>query len=113
MHDPARVAPSSRRVLSTVAALVLASTLLIAAPGLSGAATPSSGTIGPDATSVSWTGQTYELGTIADPATGGAGCPPEVDPANAVCDHFFLTVDAAPSYWDTNTGGARITIDWS
>jgi uncharacterized repeat protein (TIGR01451 family) len=113
MHDPARVAPSSRRVLSIFAALTLASALLIAAPGRSGAADPSSGTIGPDAPQVSWTGQTYEVGAIADPATGGAGCPPEADPANAVCDHFFLTVDVAPSYWNTHTGGARVTIDWS
>jgi hypothetical protein len=52
-------------------------------------------------------------GAIADQIAAGAGCPPQADPVNVVCDHFFLTVNVAPSYWDTHTGGARIAIDWS
>ncbi len=114
MHDRARIHASGRRVLSAAAALALAAALLIAAPGLSGAATPSSGTIGPPGgTRVTWTGQTYVAAAVADPATGGSGCPPAADPVNAVCDHFFLTVGVEPSYWNTHTGGARVTIDWS
>ncbi|MGH2671425.1 MAG: DUF11 domain-containing protein [Actinomycetota bacterium] len=115
MPEGARIHASSRRVVPPiVASFAVAAALLIAAPGRSGAATPSSGTIGPpDGTSVSWTGQTYAVAAVPDPATGGAGCPPAADPLNAVCDHFFLTVNVAPSYWNTHTGGARVAIDWS
>jgi uncharacterized repeat protein (TIGR01451 family) len=113
MRNPVRVHASRRSLLSILAALAFASALMIAAPGRSGAATPSSGTIGPTDGSVSWTGQTYVAGAIADPVAAGAGCPPAADPVNAVCDHFFLTVNVAPSYWNTHTGGARVTIDWS
>jgi hypothetical protein len=28
------------------------------------------------------------------------------------CDHFYLTVNVPPSYWDTHTGGAEIEIHW-
>jgi uncharacterized repeat protein (TIGR01451 family) len=106
------LAHGRRRLLPGAAALALLSALLWA-PGHAGAATPSSGTIGPAAASVTWTGQTYAASAVADPATGGAACPPAADPINAVCDHFFLTVNVAPSYWNTHTGGARVTIDWS
>jgi len=108
------MAVGKRRIPSVAAALALISTLLVTAPWRADAATPSSGTIGPPGgTSVSWTGQTYVAGAIADPVAAGAGCPPQADPVNAVCDHFFLTVNVAPSYWNTHTGGARVTIDWS
>jgi len=115
-HDPvrARLAVGRRKILSVAGLLALISALLVAAPWQAGAATPSSGTIAPpNGTSVSWTGQTYVAAAVADPAAGGAGCPPVADPVNAVCDHFFLTVNVAPSYWNTHTGGARVAIDWS
>jgi uncharacterized repeat protein (TIGR01451 family) len=105
-----------RRTLAVIAILALVAALLITARAArqAGAATPSSGTIGhPDGTSVSWTGQTYVAGAVADPIAAGAGCPPEADPVNAVCDHFFLTVDVDPSYWSTHTGGARVTVSWA
>jgi uncharacterized repeat protein (TIGR01451 family) len=93
-----RGAGVTRRLLISAASLALLSALLWA-PLQAGAATPSSGTIGPpDGTS---------------PATGGAACPPAADPLNLVCDHFFVTVNVAPAYWNDNSGGARITIDWS
>jgi uncharacterized repeat protein (TIGR01451 family) len=101
-----------RRFLSSASVIALLAALLWA-PVTAGAATPSSGTIGPASTSVTWTGQTYVAAAVADPATGGAACPPTADPVNAVCDHFFLTVGVAPSYWNTHTGGARVSIDWS
>jgi hypothetical protein len=108
------MAVGRRRILSVAALLALISTLLVTAPWRADAATPSSGTIGPpDGTSASWTGQTYVAGAVADPVAAGAGCPPQADPLNAVCDHFFLTVDVTPSYWNTHTGGARVAIDWS
>src|SRR5687768_17344828 len=92
-----------RSILAVIAVVALTSALLITAAAERGrAATPSSGSIGPPGgTSVSWTGQTYVVGAIADPVAAGAGCPPEADPVNAVCDHFFLTVNVAPSYWNT------------
>jgi uncharacterized repeat protein (TIGR01451 family) len=112
--ESAAVRLPKRAALSIAAAIAVTAALLVVTPGRSGAATPSSGTIGPpDGTSVSWTGQTYAVGAVADPATGGAACPPQADPVNAVCDHFFLTVEVAPSYWNTHTGGARVTVDWS
>src|SRR5439155_5817624 len=40
-------------------------------------------------------------------------CPPATDPANVRCDHFYLTVDVPPSYWDANNGGAQIQITWA
>jgi uncharacterized repeat protein (TIGR01451 family) len=116
MPDPTAVRVPMRRSLPSIAAAIaLTGALLMIAPGRSGAATPSSGTIGspPNGSSVSWTGQTYAVAAVPDPATGGAGCPPQADPLNAVCDHFFLSVNVVASYWDTHTGGARVTIDWS
>jgi uncharacterized repeat protein (TIGR01451 family) len=62
---------------------------------------------------VSWVGHHYAAAAVADPAAGGAGCPPEADPLDLVCDHFFLTVNADPSYWDTHTGGVRVKITWA
>ena len=112
-----RWAPGGRRrALAVIAILAMTAALLLTASTArrAGAATPSSGTIGPpNGTAVSWTGQTYVAGAVADPVAAGAGCPPQADPVNAVCDHFFLTVNVSPSYWNTHTGGARIAIDWS
>lgn len=64
------------------------------------AATPSSGTIGPENPTVAWEGQYYAAGATLFPEE----CPPEADPANALCDHFFLTVSAV--------GAADIQINW-
>jgi hypothetical protein len=36
-----------------------------------------------------------------------------LDPANTVCDHFTVTVDAASSYWNTANGGLSVTITWA
>jgi len=90
-----------------VALSALAVILLVAGAG--NAASPSSGTIGPTTTSAAWQGQSYPATAIADPTL----CPPaSLDPTNAVCDHFALTVGVAPSYWTTNVGGASVTITW-
>lgn len=43
---------------------------------------------------------------------GGDDCPHEIDPGNALCDHIFMTVDVAKSYWQTHEGGAEVTITW-
>jgi hypothetical protein len=81
--------------------------LLVASFGTAAvAANPSSGTVGPPSgTSISWTGQTYAA------AFNAGVCPAaSVDPANVICDHFTLTVDVPATYWNTNTGGAEISI---
>ena len=64
------------------------------------AATPSSGTIGPDNPTVTWEGQYYAAAATLFPEE----CPPEADPANTLCDHFFLTV--------SDVGTADIQIVW-
>jgi hypothetical protein len=90
-------------LLAAVALLIVSATPLEAA-------TPPAGTIGPANPSVSWQGQLYPTGhSVAVPEA----CPPAIDPANALCDHFYLTVNVPPSYWDTNTGGADIEIAWA
>jgi hypothetical protein len=73
------------------------------------AATPPAGTIDDTNTSVSWQGQPYTIGhVVAVPDQ----CPPAADPANVICDHFNLTVNVPPSWWQTHTGGADVMISW-
>jgi hypothetical protein len=72
------------------------------------AATPPSGTISDTSQSVTWTGATYTFGVNADPST----CPPNLDPLNLACDHFFLTIKLASDFWTTHTGTVTITITW-
>ena len=73
------------------------------------AASPSSGTIGPGNPSRTWDGRDYPLQSTLVPEA----CPPASDPDNLRCDHFYLTVNVAASYWNTRTGGARIRIAWA
>jgi len=74
------------------------------------ATTPSGGAVSPTAKSVSWQGHSYTAAAVADPSQ----CPPaSLDPGDAVCDHFSLTVNVDPSYWDTHIGGAEVTITWA
>ncbi len=81
------------------------------------AATPSSGTIGPTATSVTWQSPFYAAGataiSTANASTGTNPCPPpEADPLSLVCDQFKLTVGVPPTYWDSNSGGVQVKIQW-
>ncbi len=88
--------------------IALLMVLLCLAAGRLQAAVPASGTVGPSATDTAWTGQFYAVAATTVPEE----CPAAADPANLLCDHFFLTVDVAPEYWDTHTGGVEITINW-
>jgi hypothetical protein len=104
----------NRRRVSLIAflCLLLAALVLGALRGsVADAATPPSGNIGPTpGSSVTWVGQPYPTGhAVALPDQ----CPPLIDPGNALCDHFFLTVNVPPSHWDSNTGGADILIEWA
>ena len=74
------------------------------------ATTPSGGAVSPTGKSVSWQGHSYTAAAVADPSQ----CPPaSLDPGDAVCDHFALTVNVDPSNWDTHVGGAEVTITWA
>lgn len=97
-------------------ALVIASLAGLAATSLSAtAATPKSGHIGPKAPVLHW--QTaQQVFSPAHLVIGNGGvlalaCPPaELDPADAVCDHFTITVDVPLSYWNTHHGGLSVTV---
>jgi BNR repeat-like domain len=90
--------------------LLLAAAALVAgvvAPATR-AANPASGAIGPASQRTSWDGKFYEARATADPEA----CPAAADANNTLCDHYTLKVNVAPSYWDTHTGGANVTISW-
>lgn len=105
-RDAAMGVPGRAAAL-TLACLVVA--LLFVSRDPVQAADPPSGTIGPSNVSVGWVGQDYVAAATLDPNV----CPPPADPENLLCDHFFLTVDVTPDYWDTHEGGARVTITWA
>jgi hypothetical protein len=73
------------------------------------AATPSTGTISTTSPSLTWTGQFFAAGFNADPSQ----CPPNLDPQNIQCDHFYLTLNIAPDFWSTHSGFVLVTITWS
>lgn len=98
---------ASLSLLSILLGLALISTILLAPPPRSQAATPSLGTIGPATPSFTWQGMFYAAQSTPVPEACA-----DPDPLNATCDHFSLTVDVAPSYWTMNTGGADISISW-
>ncbi len=72
------------------------------------AATPSTGTISQTLPSITWQGQFFAFGTSAAPQQ----CPPNLDPLNLQCDHFFLTLDVPSDFWLTHSGTVTITIQW-
>lgn len=102
-HVRAIRSPRSRVRASVVAALTALGTLFAVA-GPSSAATPSSGTVSPTTPQVSWQGPVKTAVT-----QDNTSC----DLPGAYCDHYTLTVDVAPSYWDTNSGGVDVTISWT
>lgn len=97
------------KVFTRAAGLLLLGAVLLIGPTSTTAATPGSGTIGvaPADPSVTWSGGPYVVPTPVPDA-----CPPATDPLNVRCDHFYLTVNVPPSYWETHTGGADMQITW-
>ncbi len=73
-----------------------------------GGATPSAGSLSTTSPSLTWQGAFYPFGVNADPAQ----CPPAADPLNLLCDHFFLNISLASSFWQSNTGTVTVTINW-
>jgi hypothetical protein len=86
--------------------------MLLAGSGMfvhrSGAALPSNGSIDTSSPSLTWQGAFYAFGANADPAQ----CPPTADPLNLLCDHFFLNINLASNFWQSNTGTVTVTINW-
>jgi hypothetical protein len=74
------------------------------------AANPGSATIGPpNGTTKTWEGMDYAAAVNPDRAT----CPSKRrDPQNLICDHFTLNVNVSSSFYNSNTGGAQVRIDW-
>lgn len=89
---------------------LLVGTMLAATP-VAFAADPSEGSVSPASPTTTWTGQAI---TPAQPVvTSGEtdGCPPaEADPANAVCDHFIITVDVPADAYTSQAGVLKITV---
>jgi hypothetical protein len=80
--------------------------MVIGSPAGVFAATPSSGSIDPGTPTVSWTGPSQTASTQG-PDDASCGLP------GAVCDDYMLTVNVAPTYWDTHDGGATFDITWA
>jgi hypothetical protein len=97
-----------RRAISIIVLFVL---VLSSSSMLRGvhAASPPSGTLSETSQIVSWNGAFYTFGVNADPST----CPPNLDPMNVACDHFFLNINLASDFWTTHTGTVTVTIQWS
>jgi hypothetical protein len=95
------------KVFTRAAGLLVLAAVLLIGPTSSSAATPPAGTISDTSPSTSWVGQFYAA--MATPVPEACNPPP----LTANCDHFLLTVDVQPDYWDTHTGGADITITWA
>jgi hypothetical protein len=95
---------SIARLVAWIVASLAIGALAVPAQG----ADPGSGSISTTSPNIAWTGQEYVVAATTLPEE----CPPEVDPANLLCDHFFLTVDVATDFWDTHTGQVTIRIEW-
>ncbi|WP_441247752.1 TIM-barrel domain-containing protein [Kitasatospora sp. McL0602] len=96
---------------SAVTAVAAVLCALIAGQPAAHAATPSAGTLSLTGNrSLTWQGQTYAAGSVADPAH----CPTQAnDPQGLTCDHFDLTVDVPADYWQDNPdGGVPVSINW-
>jgi hypothetical protein len=89
----------SRRSRFIVVFAVMALTL--AAMVASNAATPGSGSVGPGATTTSWTGPTQTA------VTNG---PSDCASANAFCDDYTLTVNVPAGFYSDHSGGVTIEL---
>jgi hypothetical protein len=97
---------SRRLPLLALAGLGLTSLALAAQ-----AATPSNGHVGPKHPATTYT-TSMQVGSVFGIAgVEGVACPPaSEDPADAVCDHYALTVDVPKSYWKSHHGGVLVTV---
>ena len=88
----------------------MALALIVPLTAVAMAADPGAGTVGPGDPTEAWTGHVYAAAVTPDPAA----CPnAATDPDDLICDHYALTVDVAPAYWDTHDGGVDVSISWA
>src|SRR5438093_91380 len=92
--------------LVSVIAVILASLVTGALSAPASAASPGEGTSSDTSPNTTWAGQFYPVGGTTLPEE----CPPPTP--NEVCDHFSLTIDLPPTFWDANTGQVTIRIEW-
>lgn len=87
------------------AALVAAATAAVLAVGAgpAGAASPSSGAVGPANRSLGWSGNRYVLGVTPAAAACVAG---------VTCDVFGLSIGAGSAYWASHDGSMTVSIRW-
>jgi hypothetical protein len=101
---------SRRRALITalLGLAVIASTLGAQA------ATPAVGHLGPKQLTLTWTTSMQvgsPVGILGSNVVQPVACPPaSLDPLDAVCDHYTLTVDVAKSYWEEHHGGVQVLV---
>lgn len=93
------------RTVAAGSAAALAMTLGLTTASVQ-AATPDSGTVSPTSPTTGWDGEHYAAAASVEPTLCATGL-------TQVCDIYTLTVDVPTSYWDTNTGGAEVTITWA
>ena len=93
-----------RRRSSIVGALAVS--LALGMTGVARAASPGSSSVGPGASTRSWSGHTFVLGSTASPSL----CPESTDSQDLLCDHYDLTVSVTSGYWSSHTGGVTVSI---
>lgn len=97
----------------TAVALVAAAGFVPVLVATSQASTPTTGSVGPAKVQQTWVGKTYPAGVNVGTTGDAAACPSkDLDPTDTFCDHFTLTVDAAPSYWANHHGSVKIAVTW-
>ena len=96
-----------RRALLALLALSAGTAVTLGAQ----AASPSSGHVGPARPKLVYS-TSEQFGSVFGLAgVEGVACPPaSQDPADAVCDHYTLTVDVPPAYWGSHRGGVQVLV---
>src|SRR5256885_12686596 len=84
--------------------VILASLVTGALSAPASAASPGEGTISDTSPNTTWAGQFYPVGGTTLPEE----CPPPTP--NEGCDHFPLTIDLPPPFWDANTGQVTVRL---
>ena len=100
----------SRRALLALLAVTATAATVATTLGAQ-AATPGGGTVGPHQRALSYTTAPQAGSAFGLAGIEGVACPSaSQDPKDAVCDHFTLKVDVAPSYWALHHGGVQVVV---
>src|SRR5437016_5864609 len=93
-HSPHSTRMRGRRLRGRSVVFAGALALVVGVAGMALAASPGSGGIGPSNRSTGWKGKSFLLGAVGSP---GACAPPD---RAGLCDHYYLSVNVASSYWN-------------